>query len=89
MIQKAAFDIDRRAGMGLGKESDMDVARDQRGQGIGAMDRIEPGLLGQIGDSLGSLGEIEAHIHVPQLVAFPGIHGAAPEFDHRVTSRSG
>ena len=84
MVQQPALDIERRTGMGLGQEADMDVPQDQGGGRIGALDRIETGGFGQIGDRLGQAGQIEADIEMAQLIAFPGVHIAAPEFDHDV-----
>ena len=77
-----AMNYQRHAGMAFGQIAHLQLARDQRGDGIGAEGVAHPGEVSQSADGLRGLGDVEAHIHVPQLIAFPCIRVAAPQLLH-------
>ncbi len=66
---------------GLLEESDVVLADLQgrgaaRGEGLG-----QPHGARQTGQALHGVGDIEAHVEVPHLVALPGVDAPAPDLD--------
>ena len=72
--------VQGRARMGLAQEADMLFTDQQGGIGVGRKGKGHTELCGQPRKALCGAGDIEAHIHVPHLVAVPGIDPAAPDF---------
>ena len=88
-LQHASRHRERRARMRLLHEPDVLVARPQRRLRIGPERMPQPHNVSQLRQPLHHLRDVEAHIHVPHLIAFPGVDAAAIEFDHAVpTSHS-
>jgi hypothetical protein len=67
------------AGMGLLQEADVLLADQQGRGGVGPKGVGHADQRGQRGQTFDGLDDIEAHIHVPHLVAFPGVDAPAPE----------
>jgi len=71
----------RRAGVGLAQEADMVLLDQQGGVGVRREGLGHAQLGGQADQALLGSDHVVAHVHVPHLVAVPGVDAAAPDLD--------
>lgn len=86
-FDKAAVHGQRPAGQDFTHEADVLVHRQDSRHGILAERVRHPETMGKNGEALDLLLDIDAHIHVPHLVAIPLIAATPPECDHAAQSR--
>jgi hypothetical protein len=79
-LKHAGLHREGLAGVRFLDEADVLVAGDERCLRPGAEGVAEAGGVRELVQPLHHPGDVEAHIHVPHLVAFPGVDAAAIDF---------
>jgi hypothetical protein len=80
-LDHPAQHVQRRAGMGLAQEADVLFADHHGGVGVGREGVRQAQLGGQARQALHGPHDVVAHIHVPHLVAVPGVDATTPDLD--------
>ena len=80
-LHDPAGHVQRRAGLCLAQKADVLLTHDQRRFAVAGEGARHAQSRREAGQSLLGLGDPEADVHVPHLVAFPGVDAAAPDLD--------